>query len=99
VNVLSLRSAAIHRQVSTQASRQAASALQHRTDHAHAEAGIVSTNPQGACTDMHEVQECPTESMIDRASPIMIGIEVEMEGIFKEYVDGASMCSKTFVHC
>jgi hypothetical protein len=48
---------------------------------------------------MHAVQECPTESMIDRASPTMIGVGVQIGEIFKAYVDGASMCFKTFVRC
>jgi hypothetical protein len=46
---------------------------------------------------MHAVQECPTESMIDSAAPNMIGYGVEIEGAFKAYADGASMCSETSV--
>jgi hypothetical protein len=45
---------------------------------------------------MHVVQECPTESMIDQAGPNLIGVGLEIEGTFKAYADGMSMCSKTF---
>jgi hypothetical protein len=45
---------------------------------------------------MHEVQECPTESMIDQAGPNLIGVGLEIEGTFKAYADGMSMRSKPF---